>query len=62
MRFFNKNQWSVCLSSYKEILDEDLHNVVPYCGHPLCCICADNIFVNTKKEHAIEILLLVYSI
>ena len=50
MKFFEDNQCSVCLSSYKEILDEDLHIVVPSCGHPLCCKCADNILVSEKKQ------------
>ena len=50
MKFFENNKRSVCLSNYKEILDEDLHVVVPSCGHPLCCKYADNILVSDKKE------------
>ena len=50
MKFFEENRCSVCLSSYKEIFDNDLHIVIPSCGHPLCCGCADNILVSTKKE------------
>ena len=50
MKFFEENKCSVCLSSYKELLNEDLHIVVPSCGHPLCCGCADNILKSTKKE------------
>ena len=50
MKSFEDNKCSVCLSNYKEILDEDLHIVVPSCGHPLCCKCADNILVSEKKE------------
>ena len=50
MKFFEDNKCSVCLSSYKEILDENHHIVVPSCGHPLCCECADNILMSTKKE------------
>ena len=48
--FFQDNKCSVCLSSYKEILDDELHIVIPSCGHPLCCQCADNILMCTKKE------------
>ena len=50
MTFFEDNKCSVCLSSYKEMLDDNLHIVVPSCGHPLCCACADNILKSTKKE------------
>ena len=50
MKFFEENKCSVCLSSYKEILDDDLHIVVPLCGHPLCCDCADTILKSTKIE------------
>ena len=50
MTFFEDNKCSVCLSSYKEMLDDNLHIVVPSCGHPLCCGCADNILKSTKKE------------
>ena len=50
MKFFEDNKCSVCLSSYKEVLDENLHIVVPSCGHPLCCGCADNILKSAKKE------------
>ena len=49
-KFFEDNKCSVCLSNYKEIVDECLHIVVPSCGHPLCCKCADNILVSEKKE------------
>ena len=50
MTFFEDNKCSVCLSSYKEILDNDLHIIVPFCGHPLCCECARNILMSQKKE------------
>ena len=50
MKFFVENKCSVCLSSYKEITDDNLHIVIPTCGHPLCCQCADNILVSEKKE------------
>ena len=50
LKSFEDNNCSVCLSNYKEILDEDLHILIPSCGHPLCCNCADNILLSTKKE------------
>ena len=50
MKFFEENQCSVCLGTYKNILDDNLHIVVPSCGHPLCCGCADNILKSAKKE------------
>ena len=50
MKFFEDNKCSVCLRSYKEILDNNLHIVVPSCGHPLCCECAYNILMGEKKE------------
>ena len=50
MKAFEGNKCSVCLSNYKEILDEDLHVVIPSCGHPLCCKCADYILYSKKKE------------
>ena len=50
MKFFEDNKCSVCLSSYKEILDNNLHIVVSTCGHPLCCECTYNILVSEKKE------------
>ena len=48
LKFFEKNNCDVCLSNYKEIVDEDLHIVVPRCGHPLCCKCADEISESGK--------------
>ena len=48
--FFEENKCSVCLGSYKEILDDKFHIVVPRCGHPLCCKCADEILASEKKE------------
>ena len=50
LKFFEKNKCSVCLSNYKEIVDEDLHIVVPKCGHALCCKCADEILRSEKKD------------
>ena len=50
MKFFLESRCSVCLSNYTEILDDDRHIVVPSCGHPLCCECADNILVSGKQE------------
>ena len=49
-KFFKENKCPVCISNYKEILDEDLHIVIPSCGHPLCCKCADNILASENKE------------
>ena len=50
VKTFESIKCSVCLSNYKEILDEDLHIVVPSCGHPLCCKCADGILDSEKIE------------
>ena len=50
IKSFEGNKCSVCLSNYKEILDEDLHIVVPFCGHPLCCKCADGILESKNKK------------
>ena len=50
MTFFEDSKCSVCLGSYKEVLHENHHIVIPSCGHPLCCECADNILMSTKKE------------
>ena len=50
LNFFEDNKCSVCLSSYKEILVDNLHIVVPTCGHPLCCQCADNILMSEKHK------------
>ena len=48
LKFFEKNNCLVCLSNYKENLDEDLHIVVPNFGHPLCCKCADEVSESGK--------------
>ena len=50
MQYFEDNRCSVCLTTYKEIVDENVQIVFPICGHPLCCKCADNILKSTKKE------------
>ena len=47
--FFEENRCSVCLSNYKELLEENLHIVVSSCGHPLCCKCADTILHSANK-------------
>ena len=39
--FFTKNECSVCLCNYKDILEDDRHIVIPACGHPICCSCSD---------------------
>ena len=49
LKQFEDHKCSICLSSYKEILDEDLHIVVSNCGHPLCCKCAEYI-IESEKE------------
>ena len=50
MKFFTDNKCSVCHSNYKEIFDDNFHIVIPSCGHPLCCKCADTILKSRKKE------------
>ena len=50
VKIFEDNKCPVCLSNYKEIFEEDLHILIPSCGHPLCCNCADNILLSKKKE------------
>ena len=50
MKFFVENVCAVCLSNYNEILNEDLHIVIPSCGHPLYCKCADGILSMAKKK------------
>ena len=50
LKFFEDKKCSVCLSSYKEIINDNLHIVIPTCGHPLCCKCADNILMSAKKD------------
>ena len=49
-KFYEDKKCSICLSNYKEILDENLHIVIPYCGHPLCCQCADNVLVSKSRK------------
>ena len=49
-KLFKDNKCPVCISSYKEIVIEDLHIVISSCGHPSCCKCADNILSKMKKE------------
>ena len=50
LKLYKDNSCSVCLSNYKEILDDKFHIVVPSCGHPLCCQCADEILLSKKKK------------
>ena len=50
LKQFEDNECCVCLSNYKEILEEDLNIVVPSCGHPLCWKCVDNIHEDENKE------------
>ena len=49
MKFFTENECPVCITSYKEILEENNHIVVPCCGHPVCCVCCDEIMRNDAK-------------
>ena len=49
--FYEENECSVCLNSYKHNLDDDLHIVILSYGHPLCCKCADKILVSERKEY-----------
>ena len=41
MGYFNNNKCPVCMATYKEILENDRHIVIPKCGHPICCKCCD---------------------
>ena len=41
MEYFNNKKCPVCMASYKEILEDDQHVVIPQCGHPICCKCCD---------------------
>ena len=49
MDYFNRNECPVCMKSYKEILEDDRHIVIPLCGHPICCKCSDEI-LRTKRK------------
>ena len=50
MKFFEENKCSVCLRSYREIFEDNFHLVVPSCGHPLCCKCADEVLASEKNK------------
>ena len=50
LKFFDDYKCSVCLSTYKEIIDDNFHVVVSTCGHVLCCHCADNILKYKNKK------------
>ena len=52
-KFFNKNTCSVCLETFKEVLDDDRHLVITSfsCNHVLCCACLDSIL--KRKEPAL---------
>ena len=47
--FFTENSCPVCMASYKEIIEEDHHIVIPPCGHPVCCKCCDEILRNNGQ-------------
>ena len=49
MTFFTQNCCPVCLASYKEVIEEDHHIVIPTCGHPVCCKCCDEILRNNGE-------------
>ena len=52
-KLFNKNTCSVCLESFKEVLDDERHLVVTNCCHVFCCTCLDNILKERKDEDAL---------
>ena len=49
MEFFTQNSCPVCMASYKEIIEEDHHIVIPKCGHPICCVCCDELLRNDGR-------------
>ena len=49
MDFFTQNSCPVCMASYKEIIEEDHHIVIPACGHPICCKCCDELLRNDGR-------------
>ena len=49
LKFFRNHNCCVCMETYKEIIDSDHHLVVPTCGHPLCCRCADKILLRKPE-------------
>ena len=49
-KLFNKNTCSVCLESFKEVLDDERHLVVTNCCHVFCCTCLDNILKEIGKD------------
>ena len=55
MAFFDSNTCAVCLSTYREVLNDGLHIVVNECGHPYCC--ADKLVVPCVREMFILIRL-----
>ena len=49
-KLFNENTCSVCLDTFKEVLDDKRHLVVTNCCHVLCCTCLDNILKKKKRN------------
>ena len=49
MNFFTQNSCPVCMASYKEVIEEDHHIVIPACGHPICCKCCDEVLRNDGR-------------
>ena len=49
MNFFTQNSCPVCMASYKEVIEEDHHIVIPACGHPICCKCCDELLRNDGR-------------
>ena len=47
--FFTRNSCPVCMASYKEVVEEDHHIVIPACGHPICCKCCDELLCNDGR-------------
>ena len=52
LKFFKENECPVCISTYQDIIQNDLHILVlDLCHHPICCSCLDNIRkINKKPE------------
>ena len=53
IKFLDKKQCAVCLSSWKEILLEESHLVFTHCGHVYCRPCALRIASEGRRECSI---------
>ena len=49
MTFFTQSSCPVCLLNYKKIIKKGHHIVIPFCGHPVCCKCCDNLLRNDGR-------------